>query len=68
MQMTKQRIIRLGGAVDDDSCNLIVAQLLWLDATDPKKVSLVEASGKWQRVASPLPVGLGLSEKHDSAT
>jgi ATP-dependent protease ClpP protease subunit len=34
----EQRSIRIGGAVDDDSCNLIVAQLLWLDATDPKKV------------------------------
>ena len=34
-----QRIIRLGGAVDDDSCNLIVAQLLWLDASDAKQVS-----------------------------
>ena len=32
-----KRIIRLGGAVDDDSCNLIVAQLLWLDAQDPNK-------------------------------
>ena len=32
-----QRIIRLGGAVDDDSCNLIVARLLWLDAADPTK-------------------------------
>jgi len=37
VQLCEQRIIRLGGAVDDDSCNLIVAQLLWLDATDPKK-------------------------------
>jgi ATP-dependent Clp protease protease subunit len=36
-QLMNQRIIRLGGAVDDDSCNLIVAQLLWLDAIDPKK-------------------------------
>ena len=35
--LMSQRIIRLGGAVDDDSCNLIVAQLLWLDAADPKK-------------------------------
>ena len=35
-QLMSQRIIRLGGAVDDDSCNLIVAQLLWLDAADPK--------------------------------
>mmetsp|Transcript_7981 Transcript_7981/g.29528 ORF Transcript_7981/g.29528 Transcript_7981/m.29528 type:complete len:215 (+) Transcript_7981:3052-3696(+) len=36
-QLMSQRIIRLGGAVDDDSCNLIVAQLLWLDAADPEK-------------------------------
>merc|ERR1712100_241129 len=35
-QLFQQRIIRMGGAVDDDSCNLIVAQLLWLDAADPK--------------------------------
>jgi len=34
-QLMSQRIIRLGGAVDDESCNLIVAQLLWLDAMDP---------------------------------
>jgi len=36
-QLMNQRVIRLGGAVDDDSCNLIVAQLLWLDAVDPEK-------------------------------
>ena len=30
-----QRIIRLGGAVDDEMANLIVAQLLYLDAVDP---------------------------------
>ncbi|EEH59823.1 uncharacterized protein MICPUCDRAFT_14114, partial [Micromonas pusilla CCMP1545] len=36
-QLMNQRIIRLGGAVDDDSCNLIVAQLLWLDAADPNQ-------------------------------
>lgn len=33
----QQRIIRLGGAVDDDMANVIVAQLLYLDAVDPKK-------------------------------
>jgi len=31
----QQRVIRLGGAVDDDMANLIVAQLLYLDSTDP---------------------------------
>jgi ATP-dependent Clp protease protease subunit len=36
-QLMSQRIIRLGGAVDDDGCNLIVAQLLWLDSIDKKK-------------------------------
>ena len=32
-----QRVIRLGGAVDDDMANLIVAQLLYLDSTDSSK-------------------------------
>ncbi|CAN7038606.1 unnamed protein product [Brassica oleracea var. botrytis] len=31
------RIIRCGGAVDDDMANIIVAQLLYLDAVDPTK-------------------------------
>ncbi len=32
-----QRIVRAGGAVDDDMANLIVAQLLYLDSVDQKK-------------------------------
>lgn len=36
-----QRIIRCGGAVDDDMANIIVAQLLYLDAVDPKKVCTI---------------------------
>lgn len=32
----QQRIIRMGGAIDDDMCNLVVAQLLYLDSVDPK--------------------------------
>lgn len=32
-----QRIIRMGGAVDDEMANLIVAQLLYLDALDETK-------------------------------
>jgi ATP-dependent Clp protease, protease subunit len=32
-----QRIVRCGGAVDDDMANLIVAQLLYLDAQAPDK-------------------------------
>ncbi|KAI3424470.1 hypothetical protein D9Q98_010021 [Chlorella vulgaris] len=36
-QLFQQRIVRLGGPVDDDMANLIVAQLLYLDAADPNK-------------------------------
>ncbi|KXZ56052.1 hypothetical protein GPECTOR_2g1604 [Gonium pectorale] len=36
-QLFQQRIVRLGGAVDDDMANLLVAQLLYLDSVDPKR-------------------------------
>nr|GEY36586.1 ATP-dependent Clp protease proteolytic subunit 5, chloroplastic [Tanacetum cinerariifolium] len=36
-QLFQYRIIRCGGAVDDDMANIIVAQLLYLDAVDPNK-------------------------------
>ncbi|KAE8009344.1 hypothetical protein FH972_005784 [Carpinus fangiana] len=36
-QLFQHRIIRCGGAVDDDMANIIVAQLLYLDAIDPNK-------------------------------
>ncbi|KAJ1412558.1 ClpP/crotonase-like domain superfamily [Sesbania bispinosa] len=36
-QLFQYRIIRCGGAVDDDMANIIVAQLLYLDAVDPQK-------------------------------
>ncbi|KAJ0111071.1 hypothetical protein Patl1_00874 [Pistacia atlantica] len=36
-QLFQHRIIRCGGAVDDDMANVIVAQLLYLDAVDPQK-------------------------------
>lgn len=32
-----QRIVRMGGPVDDDMANLIVAQLLYLDSVDQEK-------------------------------
>ena len=32
-----QRIVRLGGPVDDDMANLIVAQLLYLDSAEQNK-------------------------------
>ncbi|KAJ8899139.1 hypothetical protein K2173_011136 [Erythroxylum novogranatense] len=36
-QLFQYRIIRCGGPVDDDMANIIVAQLLYLDAVDPNK-------------------------------
>lgn len=36
-QLFQHRIIRCGGAVEDDMANIIVAQLLYLDAVDPTK-------------------------------
>jgi ATP-dependent Clp protease protease subunit len=36
-QLFQQRIVRLGGAVDDDMANLLVAQLLYLDSSDQER-------------------------------
>ena len=36
-RLLKERIIFLSGPIDDDTANLVVAQLLFLSAEDPKK-------------------------------
>jgi len=36
-RLLKERIVFLGGPIDDDSANLIIAQLLFLESEDPKK-------------------------------
>ena len=36
-RLLKDRIIFLGGEIDDDVANIVVAQLLFLEADDPKK-------------------------------
>ncbi|KAL3644201.1 ATP-dependent Clp protease proteolytic subunit 5 [Castilleja foliolosa] len=36
--ISQHMIIRCGGAVDDDMANIIVSQLLYLDAVDPTKI------------------------------
>lgn len=36
-QLFQKRVVRLGGPVDDEACNSIVAQLLYLDATSPSR-------------------------------
>jgi len=36
-RLLKDRIIFLGGEINDDTANLVVAQLLFLEADDPDK-------------------------------
>ena len=36
-RLLKERIVFLGGQIDDDTANLVIAQLLFLEAEDPKK-------------------------------
>lgn len=36
-RLLKERIIFLGGPIDDNSANLIIAQMLFLESEDPKK-------------------------------
>ncbi|GFZ04525.1 nuclear encoded CLP protease 5 [Actinidia rufa] len=48
-QLFHHRIIRCGGPVDDEMANMIVAQLLYLDAVDPTKFS-------FNQLCLPLPL------------
>ena len=36
-RLLKERIVFLGGVVDDEIANLIIAQFLFLEADDPKR-------------------------------
>ncbi|OGG68677.1 ATP-dependent Clp endopeptidase, proteolytic subunit ClpP [Candidatus Kaiserbacteria bacterium RIFCSPLOWO2_02_FULL_56_11] len=36
-RLLKERVIFMGGPIDNDSANLIIAQLLFLESEDPKK-------------------------------
>ena len=36
-RLLKERIVFLGGVIDDDTANLVIAQFLFLEAEDPKK-------------------------------
>ena len=37
-RLLKERIIFLGGPIDDHSANLIIAQLLFLESEGPKRI------------------------------
>ncbi len=36
-RLLKERVIFMGGHIDDDTANLVIAQLLFLESEDPKK-------------------------------
>lgn len=36
-RLLKERVVFLGGPIDDDTANLVIAQFLFLEAEDPKK-------------------------------
>ncbi|HVW71744.1 MAG TPA: ATP-dependent Clp protease proteolytic subunit, partial [Candidatus Paceibacterota bacterium] len=36
-RLLRERIVFLGGPIDDDVANLVISQLLFLEAEDPKK-------------------------------
>lgn len=55
--MCLQRIVRMGGPVDDDMANLIVAQLLYLDSTSKNDIIMYVNS----------PGGSVTAGQHDSS-
>ncbi|XP_030947084.1 ATP-dependent Clp protease proteolytic subunit 5, chloroplastic [Quercus lobata] len=55
-QLFQHRIIRCGGAVDDDMANIIVAQLLYLDAVDPNKDILMYVNSPGGSVTAGMAV------------
>lgn len=54
-----QRIVRLGGAVDDDMANLLVAQLLYLDSVDPQRDITMYINSPGGSVTAGVPQGWG---------
>ncbi|HYF10189.1 MAG TPA: ATP-dependent Clp endopeptidase proteolytic subunit ClpP [Candidatus Paceibacterota bacterium] len=55
-RLLKDRIIFLGGAIDDDMANLIIAQLLFLESEDPKKDIYIYVNSPGGQVTSGLAI------------
>ncbi len=55
-RLLKERIVFLGGPIDDYSANLIIAQLLFLEAEDPKKDITLYVNSPGGSVTSTLAV------------
>lgn len=55
-RLLKERIIFLGGGIDDHTANLIIAQLLFLEAEDPKKDITLYVNSPGGSVTSTLAI------------
>ncbi|MBI2481950.1 MAG: ATP-dependent Clp endopeptidase proteolytic subunit ClpP [Candidatus Vogelbacteria bacterium] len=55
-RLLKERIVFLGGPIDDYSANLIIAQLLFLEAEDPKKDITLYVNSPGGSVTSTLAI------------
>ncbi len=53
-RLLKERIIFLGGAIDDHVANLVIAQLLFLESEDPKKDVVLYINSPGGSVSSAL--------------
>ncbi len=55
-RLLKENIIFLGGAIDDDTANIIIAQLLFLQSEDPKKDIKIYINSPGGHVSSGLAI------------
>lgn len=55
-RLLKERIIFLGGGIDDHTANLVIAQLLFLEAEDPKKDITLYVNSPGGSVTSTLAI------------
>ena len=55
-RLLKENIIFLGGAIDDDTANIIIAQLLFLQSEDPKKDIKIYINSPGGSVTSALAI------------
>jgi len=55
-RLLKDRVIFLGTAIDDDVANVVIAQLLFLDAEDPDKDIMLYVNSPGGRVSSGLAI------------
>jgi ATP-dependent Clp protease protease subunit len=55
-RLLKENIIFLGGAIDDDVANIIIAQLLFLQSEDPKKDIKIYINSPGGHVSSGLAI------------